>query len=552
MSKKSDEKISLINARLDRIERILGVPETQVKEQKEKSLSKPSHEQEQGQTYEDEIIFKQGNLLGIVAVICFVFAAGFIIKLSIDSGWLTPHRQVGMAAILGISLILSRFAFVKLDSEYASFLPAAGSIILYITALAAHSYYHLITTDGCFMLIGLVSALCIWLFLEVKHDIFAIITAVGSYVSPLLLTMNNSNTVYTLLYYYLICSLTFGIISIWLSSRLLTILSSYLAILLTGLAGSPVVIILLQNDINAFVAIILALHFFIFSLGTYLQSRISGKSLSNDEAMSFSPVLLIFYVMEYHFIYLVNPEIAPWISLGFATFLMALYLSAKRVITINSGSETVLFAFISIICVHSLYLNILPDHFKPWFFVIVSMWIGLYRINTANMKANQSLFIPYIAMFIVLLIEYVTIIGTLIFSYVSDNMLVVSILSVVSIWTMVIRQNSNKSDYSALAAANILAVSILWYLTRDVSSLAVSLSWLFYAVSIILFSYDRKDKEMAQSALLVLLLATGKVLLIDVAGSATVIRILCLLSTGAVLYGSGLVLKKADTWKRPE
>ncbi|MDD5586842.1 MAG: hypothetical protein PHY92_07810, partial [Alphaproteobacteria bacterium] len=30
----------------------------------------------------------QGNWLGIIAVVCFVLAAGFIIKLSIDSGWL--------------------------------------------------------------------------------------------------------------------------------------------------------------------------------------------------------------------------------------------------------------------------------------------------------------------------------------------------------------------------------------------------------------------------------------------------------------------------------
>ena len=55
---------------------------------------------------------RSGNWLGIVASICFVFAAAFIIKLSIDSGWLTPERQIGLAVLLGMGLIAAGFALV--------------------------------------------------------------------------------------------------------------------------------------------------------------------------------------------------------------------------------------------------------------------------------------------------------------------------------------------------------------------------------------------------------------------------------------------------------
>ena len=40
---------------------------------------------------------KSGNWLGGIAIVCFILAAGFIIKLSIETGWLTPARQMGLA-----------------------------------------------------------------------------------------------------------------------------------------------------------------------------------------------------------------------------------------------------------------------------------------------------------------------------------------------------------------------------------------------------------------------------------------------------------------------
>jgi hypothetical protein len=73
----------------------------------------------------------QGNWLGFLAVICFVFADLFIIKLSIDSGWITTEKRVIASAFFGIALIFARFAFIEFDAEYAAFIQAAGVIIIY-------------------------------------------------------------------------------------------------------------------------------------------------------------------------------------------------------------------------------------------------------------------------------------------------------------------------------------------------------------------------------------------------------------------------------------
>lgn len=54
---------------------------------------------------------------------------------------------------------------------------------------------------------------------------------------------------------------------------------------------------------------------------------------------------------------------------------------------------------------------------------------------------------------------------------------------------------------------------------------------------------------MARSALIVLSFAAGKVLLYDASSTPTVVRILCLLMTGVVLYGSGFLIRKIAGWK---
>lgn len=93
-------------------------------------------------------------------------------------------------------------------------------------------------------------------------------------------------------------------------------------------------------------------------------------------------------------------------------------------------------------------------------------------------------------------------------------------------------------------------MSALYQLTEDVSSLAVSASWLFYAVAVMGFAFIRKDELMAKSALLVLAFAAGKALLYDAASAPTTIRIFCLLLTGAVLYGCGFFMRRIAHWKR--
>lgn len=131
---------------------------------------------------------------------------------------------------------------------------------------------------------------------------------------------------------------------------------------------------------------------------------------------------------------------------------------------------------------------------------------------------------------------------------------IVSVASFLSIWLLLLFDNkgfAKKEDhgYLLLATAHLLGIAGLYQLMTDYGSLAVSASWLFYAVLVISFAFFRKDKTMARSALIVLGFAAGKALLYDAASTPTTIRIFCLLLTGVVLYGSGFLIRRIAEWK---
>lgn len=487
---------------------------------------------------------RSGNWLGVVGIVCFVLAAAFIIKLSIDSGWLTPERQIGLAVLFGLGLIGAGFALMKSDSEYASLLPGAGIIVLYLTVFAAHRLYSLITFEAAISMASIVSGLCIWLYTQIREDMYPITAAVGSYCAPLIISLGSESTFSV--YYFLLCSLSFSVISIWVQSRTLTLVSAYLAIFMTAAIG-----IGLGQD--KLIAGMLVLHFLVFSAGTYLYTRQNQKPLTESESGSFLPVLLFFYAMEYFFIDRIKPGLAPWLSLGFAAFLLGLYLAARKKFPEGSlGSRPMVFSFVTVVCFHSFYLELLPADARPWLFVAIALAMAVPGVSLAARKSDSAFRIPALGLLAVLVIEYLSMVSHLL-SGNEMSWLAVSLVSVGSLWVVIDFKGAElhpQNGYAPLlGAAHLLAVLGLYRLTKDAGSLEVSASWLFYAVCVIGYAFSRRDEVMAKSAMFVLGFAAGKALLYDAASAPTVVRIMCLLLTGAALYGSGFLIRRISGWK---
>jgi uncharacterized membrane protein len=543
-----------VEERLSAIERRLAIVENQVRPGFYASTAaatsrpaSPTPPQRAGNPVRPPVVVREskpGNWLGMIAVICFVLAAGFIIKLSIESGWLTPERQIGLAVLFGMGLIAAGLRLAGADREYAAFLPAAGVVVLYLAAFAAHRLYSLITFETALGVVGVVSGFCIWLYLEIKHDLYPLTAAVGAYVAPVILGIN-SGAEFTV-YYFLLGSLAFATISIWVESRVLTMIAAYFAILMTAWVG-------LNLHGDKFIAVALALQALIFSFGTYLYTKQTNRPLNESESWSFLPVLLIFYAVEYHFLSRIQPGLAPWISLGFGAVLFGLYLSAKSMFPDRTlESQPMILAFIALVFFHSFYLELLPGDIRPWLFVAILFGLVFSPFEFTDTKADYR--IPGLAVFAILAIEYVTMIFHLLAGK-EPKWLAVSFAAFGTLW-MALTQGREKfkkhEEYgnTLLGAAHLLAIIGFYRLTTDHGSLAVSASWLLYAVFVMAFAYQRKDRVMAKSALLVLSFAAAKALLYDASSAPTIVRILCLLLTGAVLYGSGFLMRRMSQWTK--
>jgi len=487
---------------------------------------------------------RTGNWLGAVAVICFVLAAGFIIKLSLDSGWLTPPRQIGLALMFGLGLVAAGLTLLDSDREYASFLPAAGVIVLYAAVFAAHRLYALLPFESALSVSAMVSGLCVWLYTRIRSDIYPVAAAAGSYCAPVVLHLGAASEFSV--YYYLLCSVGFAVISVWVRSRTLTMVSAYLAMLMTAFTG-----LALKHD--SLTAAMLALNFVVLSAGVYFYSAHNDAPLTEAESMGFMPVLGSLYAMDCSLIDRRAPGLAPWLSLGFAGLLLGLYQAARRRFPGKDiGSGTLVLAFATVVCFHSFYLELLPKDARPWLFGAIMLVLCAPALRVAGAAGPGPLRIPALGVLAVLALEYLSMASHL-FSGDGAQWLAAAFFSVLAMWALINYKGEELAGTSGygplLGAAHLLAVLGLYRLTKDSGSLYVSASWLVYAGAVMGYAFARRDAAMARSAVFVLGFAAGKALLYDAASAPTVVRIVCLLLTGAALYGSGFFLRKISGWK---
>lgn len=479
------------------------------------------------------------NWLGAVSVICFVFAAVFIIKLAIDTGWLTPARQIGLAAVFGMTLIGAGLQMAKVDRGYASLLPGAGILVLYLTTLAAHSYHHLIGFEIALAFIALVSAMCIWLYTIMKHEVYPITAALGAYVLPFLL--GDQTQIDFILYYHVACSISFATISVWLESRLLSLVAAYLAIGVSFAASQT-------TPFDATYIWVLALHFSIFTFATVLHSVVHKKALKAQEAWSYLPVLLVFYTAEYALIDKMHPGVAPYVSLAFAAVLVVFYFIGRQALQGEAlESTSVVSTYAAIVLFHSLYLELLPDDVKPWLLPVIA--IAAAFAPRTNTKPH---FGPLLALGLIVLIEYFRTLFSLLDGNASSNTIASAFTATAALALLFWNQRKSRKSTELiplLFAAHGLAILAFYNIAKPIGSLAVSITWLGYSMIVMGAGFKIRDKVVAKSALGTLGLAAAKALLYDAAQAAAPVRIGCLLLTGLVLYGCGFLLKQIETWE---
>ena len=104
-------RLKKLEDRIEHISKMLGI----VKEAKVvEDIHEPPPIPKQVET---KVANEPTQLLPILAVICFVLAAIFVVKLTIESGWLTVERQWGLLSLAGLCLSLFGLFVEKIENN---------------------------------------------------------------------------------------------------------------------------------------------------------------------------------------------------------------------------------------------------------------------------------------------------------------------------------------------------------------------------------------------------------------------------------------------------
>ncbi len=479
------------------------------------------------------------KILPILAVICFGLAGIFIVKLAIDSGWLTPVRQWGLLALFGLGLSSFGYFFESIEKSYRSYASAAGIIILFLASYSSFYYFHLASPLMAQVLAGVVAFLCLFFVRFFESEKFTVISIIGTYISPILLGQD-----YDFIFlssFFLIWSFAFSQASIYLKSRTLTLLASYMGLGVYAFLHTSTT----EQDLLLYIILVQSMQFIIYTGSVYFYSLKNKEPLSKNEAIAYLPILLFFYGTIYYFLFKYNPLIAPWISLGFAGFIFLLYWRAKASIA-NLESQKMIQWFLSIVLFHSGYMELVPAAGKPWLLplIILGMYISENREDFKKSSFHFKLLFSIIAA-----IEFFRLSFNLIVERDTSNVMTSFVTIGLGFFYYFKGGKSFKNREGLfLGLIHLLCILSIYRLAFDYGSLAVSTGWGCYSVAILIFGYVKKNVVVAKSSLIVLAVTCLKALLYDASQAPSTVRIFSLILTGFILYGAGYLFQMISKW----
>ncbi len=532
-----ESRIDAIEARLARLE----VPQSQPAARPQPAVAAPvarpavrTAPPAQSQK-ESQLI---GNILGWGGAIALLLAASYLIRLAVDSGWLTPIRQVASAAVFGLMLIGSGFALRRNDREYAGLLPAAGIAVLFLAIYGAHLYYHLIGVQEAGAAIIIVCGASLWLCRAFESDLFALFAVVGSYFAPFLLA-GAAGSLTDVAIYYSAWSVVFSVFSIWHGRRLIYLLALYLALI-----GFDMLWRVQGGDQWLAVIAFQTVQFAIFGIATAMFSVHNDEPLEQQDALGHLPPLLLFYFLQYTLLNQHLPDIAPWIAIGSLAALALIFAIARYSLQEQlPGGELLLWGYAALVLFHAGYLESVPKEWGPWVGFLLVPLVALVSIR--NEDGFGSRWPIWVAVGIIFTVNCLRIIfNTDIDTVPARQLLPVAyaLLLYLGYWFCRQKELLGSATMLLLAMGHICAMAAAIRLLHE--PIAESVVWGVLAIGCLGLSLYVKDKQMGQSSLAVFGATAVKVLLYDLSGASTIARIIGLLVLGVTFYVGGMLYQR--------
>lgn len=480
------------------------------------------------------------QVLGWSGATAMVFAAFYLIRLGLDSGWLTPVRQLVLAGIGGASLIGGGLVLRRHDRQYAAFLPAAGVVVLFATVYGAHLFYGLIGGEAAALGIIAVALMALGLGTLFDSELYALFAVLGSYTAPLFLP-ELRGTIGGLVMYFTAWSVMFSFHSLQTRSRAVYLLAMYLGLIVFSLLLTQYLRESWQGAL-----VFQTLQFGIFLTTVVLFSVRLGRPMESVEAWAHFPALLLFYVLQYGLLERHLPALAPWIALGTAAVLLGAYLLARLALGEQSqAGRALVSAFLALVLFHAVYLELLPHAAAPWVgLAMLAILPWLMRLRGTRDGVLEAW--PFLlAGGAILLLNFANVFLDQPNTREPSSpwmQLLYPAMSYVAYVGMRADRKLTQAARALLALAHLCAMTAAVNLI-DTQALQ-SVAWLVVATLALAGGFMLRDRALGQSSLLLFLLAGLKIVLFDLANTAPLLRVVVLLVLGLSLYGGGWVYRK--------
>ncbi len=481
------------------------------------------------------------NILGWAGATALVLASVYLVVLAINAGWLTPVRQLMLAMLGGFACIGIGLMLRSRDMHYASLLPAAGIVVLFLSVYGAHNYYHLIDTVSATSMIIAICLISLWLNRLFLSELYALFAVVGSYSAPVLLG-SSSHAIIDLIIYFACWSVVFSIFSIRVQKRSVYMLAMYLALVLFDLVWSSSF-----RDAWLEALVFQTVHFAIFvAAASIFSARI--REMSEQTAVAHIPALVLFYFVQYHVLDKHVPGLAPWIAVASAAVLLACYFIVYRAVRRDlAGGRTLISSYVALVLVHAGYIESVPAQWAPWVGLAVIPLAGAYAALRRDISSPGT---PvWFAVALIFAANYVRLFaGSGMMPDLRDvpahDLLLICYAAELYLGYYFVRKTGAMKDLGriALYAGHIAVMG--WAIQMFDNRFVVSLIWGMLALGCLFLSLNRRDKILGQSSLLVFAASVFKALLYDIALAAPPVRIASLLVLGASLYLGGWLYKK--------
>ncbi len=143
-------------------------------------------------------------ILQIIGVVVFLFGMGFLLKYSIELGWLGPVVRV----VLGLVAATSLFGvshYLRKEYHLWSMAGSAGAVVLYyLSVSAAYSLYLLIPLYIAFLGFICITLLSVYFAIIYNSIVFASFSLVGAFLTPWFLEISSYNSIGLAVYLALI------------------------------------------------------------------------------------------------------------------------------------------------------------------------------------------------------------------------------------------------------------------------------------------------------------------------------------------------------------